>query len=254
MWPTVETTLPVEASDNDRRVALPDELGLDVHQAVAALLAVELAGLLLMRLPAAQNVAQELKRKLLAAGGAAAVELATRERSAPCACASPIRVAIWPATVKALAGGTLVKRGSCASLVPSIDCEACSDQRRELASAAQARRRPAEGRALFQEIERQRRGPFAGRKRRTGPADRPAQHADARQERRAIGRQLEERELQWFDRLLRWKIDCELRQLVQLEPARFQIEPSRTAAARVGMNGAFMGHLKMPPWRVPAGH
>ncbi len=64
------------ASDDGRRIALPDEFGLDGHQAVAPLLAVELAGFLFVRLPAAQHATQKLKRKLLAAGCAAAVELA----------------------------------------------------------------------------------------------------------------------------------------------------------------------------------
>ena len=48
------------ARDNDGRIGLPDEFALDGHELVAAFLAIELASLRLMRLPAAQHFAQEL--------------------------------------------------------------------------------------------------------------------------------------------------------------------------------------------------
>ena len=112
------------ARDDNRRIALPDEFGLDGHETVAALLAVELAGFRLVRLPAAQHAAQKLKRKLLAARCAAAVE----RRNAQKIGAFRVRLADkggdLPGDGEGACRGMGAKTGSCASLVPSSDCDA----------------------------------------------------------------------------------------------------------------------------------
>ena len=112
------------ARDDNWRIALPDEFGLDGHEAVAALLAVELAGFRLVCLPAAQHAAQKLKRKLLAARCAAAVELANEQEVG----AFLVRLADKGCDLPGDGEGARrvmgVKTGSCASLVPSSDCDA----------------------------------------------------------------------------------------------------------------------------------